>query len=98
MLSFALSVRGGSLIHRIRRVVGCSSATIGPVRGVIVLALLFGLLLAFAGPSLTVFARLQAERSTRPRIVEASQCGRVAAHAASDAAVQAQGASETAGD
>jgi hypothetical protein len=69
-LSLALSARGGSLLHRIRRVVGAPGTTAGPVRGVTALALLLGLLLAFAGPSLTAFAhpaRSMPGASARPR-------------------------------
>ena len=58
-LPFALSANGGSLLHRIRRVVAGPAATAGPVRGVTALALLLGLLLAFAGPSLTAIAKPQ---------------------------------------
>jgi beta-lactamase regulating signal transducer with metallopeptidase domain len=66
-LMFALSVRGGSLLQRIRRVVGGQATDAGPVRGVTALALLVGLALAFAGPSLTALARPQAGNPARSR-------------------------------
>jgi beta-lactamase regulating signal transducer with metallopeptidase domain len=70
-LAFALSARGGSLLHRIRRLVGGpgAGAPAGPVRGVTALALLIGLALAFAGPSLTAIAKPQAASQARPRPV-----------------------------
>ena len=56
-LPLALSARGGSLLHRIRRVVNGPAASTGSVRGVTALALLVGLLLVFGGPSLTAIAK-----------------------------------------
>ena len=67
-LRFALSAGGGSLLLRIRRVVAGPAVTAGPVRGVTALALLLGLLLAFAGPSLTAIARPQAGAAPHPQV------------------------------
>jgi beta-lactamase regulating signal transducer with metallopeptidase domain len=58
-LALALSAGGGTLLGRIRRVVGGQAATPAPVRGVTALALLVCLLLAFAGPSLSAIAKPQ---------------------------------------
>ena len=65
LVPLALSARGGSLLHRIRRVLGGPAASTGPVRGVTALALLLCVLLAFAGPSLTAIAKPQP--AARPR-------------------------------
>jgi len=68
-LALAVSARGGLLLHRIRRVVGGPAPSSGPVRGVTALALLLGLALAFAGPSLTAIAKPQvAERIQVPTV------------------------------
>src|SRR6185369_7883872 len=64
-LALAVSARGGLLLHRIRRVVGGPAPSSGPVRGVTALALLLGLALAFAGPSLTAIARPQVAEKTQ---------------------------------
>jgi beta-lactamase regulating signal transducer with metallopeptidase domain len=71
-LPFALSARGGSLLHRIRRVVNGPAASTGSVRGVTALALLVGLLLAFATPSLTAIAKPNGAASAKPRLGAAS--------------------------
>jgi beta-lactamase regulating signal transducer with metallopeptidase domain len=71
-LPLALSARGGSLLHRIRRVVNGPAASTGSVRGVTALALLVGLLLAFATPSLTAIAKPNGAASARPRLRAAS--------------------------
>ena len=68
-LALAVSARGGSLLHRIRRVVGGPAPSSSPVRGVTALALLLGLALAFAGPSLTAIAKPQvAEKAQVPTV------------------------------
>jgi len=83
-LPLALSARGGSLFHRIHRVVGGPAASTGPVRGVTALALLSGLLLAFAGPSLTAIAKPQPASSAKsPRTAaRAAEANRTAASSA----------------
>jgi beta-lactamase regulating signal transducer with metallopeptidase domain len=71
-LALAVSARGGSLLHRIRRVVGGPAPSSGPVRGVTALALLLGLALTFAGPSLTAIARPQVAEKTQAPTVRAA--------------------------
>jgi beta-lactamase regulating signal transducer with metallopeptidase domain len=99
-LALAVSARGGLLLHRIRRVVGGPAPSSGPVRGVTALALLLGLALAFAGPSLTAIARPQvAEKTQFPTVRAATTMASspttvTTAHPARPACVQSAHASQ----
>jgi beta-lactamase regulating signal transducer with metallopeptidase domain len=59
-LPFAVSADGGSLLDRIRRLVRRPVSVAAPVRGVAAAAVLAGMLLALAGPSLSAIAKRQA--------------------------------------
>ena len=93
-LALAVSARGGLLLHRIRRVVGGPAPSSGPVRGVTALALLLGLALAFAGPSLTAIARPQEVSTVRAATTASSPTTMTTARPARPACVQPAHASQ----